>query len=202
MKTRIRFLTVLCAATAFPLIVATPAHAGYIVSLVQQGPNVVATGTGAIDLTGLSLLYHGTYGSQVVPDMAFIATGPTGSPADDVYSGAFSGPSFFGSGSFTFASSGSGDLVGIIGPSPFTLIVPQGYLSGTALSDTAAYYNATFSSLGVTPGTYEWTWGTGANQNFTLEIGAAHTPDNGSTFLLLSGAVVALGYYWRRENVS
>jgi hypothetical protein len=28
----------------------------------------------------------------------------------------------------------------------------------------------------VTPGTYEWTWGTGANQNFTLEIGAVPAP--------------------------
>ena len=77
-----------------------PAQANYIVTLEQVGSDLVATGSGAIDLTGLSLLYHGTYGSQVVPDMAFIATGPTGSPADDVYSGAFSGPSFFGSGSF------------------------------------------------------------------------------------------------------
>ena len=31
-----------------------------------------------------------------------------------------------------------------------------------------AYDNATLSSLGVTPGTYEWTWGVGQNQNFTL----------------------------------
>ena len=31
------------------------------------------------------------------------------------------------------------------------------------------FNNATFASLGVTPGTYVWTWGTGlANQNFTL----------------------------------
>ena len=45
--------------------------------------------------------------------------------------------------------------------------------SGTPLSDHAIYDGQTFASLGVTPGTYEWMWGTGANQNFTLIIGVA-----------------------------
>jgi hypothetical protein len=31
-----------------------PAQAGYVVDLTQQGSNVVATGSGAVDLTGLS----------------------------------------------------------------------------------------------------------------------------------------------------
>jgi len=29
----------------------------------------------------------------------------------------------------------------------------------------------------VTPGTYEWTWGTGVNQNFTLDAVAAAVPE-------------------------
>jgi hypothetical protein len=36
--------------------------------------------------------------------------------------------------------------------------------------DRATYSGATLATLGVTPGTYKWTWGTGANQNFTLQI--------------------------------
>ena len=51
--------------------------------------------------------------------------------------------------------------------------MPQGYVFGTALADTATWADATFSSLGVTPGVYEWTWGSGAHaDSFTLEIGA------------------------------
>jgi hypothetical protein len=72
------------------------------------------------------------------------------------------------------------------------LILPVGYVSGTALSDTSTYNSASFSSLGVTPGIYEWTWGTGANQNFTLDAVAPAVPDSGSTFGLLSLSVVAL----------
>ena len=68
--------------------------------------------------------------------------------------------------------------------------MPPGYLSGAALSDSMTFNNATFASLGVTPGTYVWSWGTGANQNFTLQIGAV--PDAGSTLPLLGFASLGL----------
>jgi hypothetical protein len=70
--------------------------------------------------------------------------------------------------------------------------VPPGYVSGNALSDTSTYNGATFARLGVTPGTYVWAWGAGANQNFTLQIGAARVPDGGSTVSLLSFALLGL----------
>jgi hypothetical protein len=54
------------------------------------------------------------------------------------------------------------------------------------------FNNATLTTLGVTPGTYVWTWGTGANQNFTLQIGPAGVPDTGSTLSLLSLASLGL----------
>src|SRR5207248_11522719 len=53
------------------------------------------------------------------------------------------------------------------GTHEFGLRVP-GYVSGTAGSLT--YGGQTLASLGVTPGTYVWKWGFGANQNFTLQI--------------------------------
>ena len=98
----------------------------------------------------------------------------------DRYDGLFTGPTNFGSGLATSASSGSGDLVGINlfdvldGIGNGLLFLPQGYVSGAALSDSMTFNNATFASLGVMPGTYVWTWGTGLqNQNFTLIIGSA-----------------------------
>ena len=67
---------------------------------------------------------------------------------------------------------------------------PFGYTSDTALSDSASYDNQTFSSLGLTDGTYEWTWGTGADQNFTLIIGGTFIPAPEPSALALLGTAL------------
>jgi hypothetical protein len=153
------------------------AQAGYIVTLQQVGPDVVATGSGAIDLHGLRFFQSGSQNPAIKPrglglfGFAVIYTGPTSSGVD-IYSG-LSGPTSFGANPFLArsASSGSGDMVGIAaGEEGVLLSVPMGYVSGTALSDMATYSDASLATLGVTPGTYVWGWGTGANQNFTLQI--------------------------------
>ena len=153
------------------------AQAGYVVTLEQVGNNVVATGIGPIDLTDLSSAGPGLSGARVSPNGAEIITGPVGSEGllrSDLYTG-YTGPTSFGSGGEAIPNSGgSGDIVGI-GMSGIDLVVPSGYASDSPLSDTATYINQTFASLGVIPGTYEWTWGNGANQNFTLNVGNVST---------------------------
>jgi hypothetical protein len=48
--------------------------------------------------------------------------------------------------------------------------------------------NATFASLNVIPGTYTWTWGTGAHaDSFTLQIGPAGVPEPSTWALMLAG---------------
>ena len=87
--------------------------------------------------------------------------GPTSSTPINVYTG-LTGPSSFGSGSFEDANSGSGSLVGVAGSlAPFPILgVPVGYVSGSSLrTSTDTWDDATFASLGVTPGLYTWTWG-------------------------------------------
>jgi PEP-CTERM motif-containing protein len=64
------------------------------------------------------------------------------------------------------------------------LWVPHGYVSDTPLSDSSTYDGATFASIGVIPGRYEWTWGSGANQNFTLVVG---TPEPSTWAMMLLG---------------
>jgi hypothetical protein len=167
---------------------APPAQAGYIVTLQQVGSKVVATGSGAIDLAGLTFFSPSGGVAEMQPITASIFTGPSSAQPLDMY-GQASGPTSFGSGGGRFANSGSGDAVGIEGIVGF-IFVPQGYLSGSPLSDSATYNSATISSLGITPGVYEWTWGTGVNQNFTVD--AVGAPDSGSTFGLFLFAVATL----------
>jgi hypothetical protein len=169
------------------LLSVLPAHAGYTVTLQQVGPDVVATGSGAIDLTGLTFSQSGSLNPLIqsptlrynVVVFAIINTG-TASSSVDFYVGLLRGPTSFSDRSrplntlLTYASIASGDMVGIAGSGYYGihLSVPTGYVSDTFLSDSATYGGQTFASLGVTPGTYVWTWGTGANQNFTLQITA------------------------------
>jgi hypothetical protein len=131
-----------------------------MVTLAQVGSDVIATGSGAIDLAGLSFVQ--TYSEQgaIQPDNGSITTAPASLTAYYIYNGTITGPTSFGIGGYTLANSGSGDLVAIA-PAINDIGVPVGYVSGNPLSDNATYAGQTFSSLGVTPGTYEWTWGAG-----------------------------------------
>jgi hypothetical protein len=176
-------------------LVASPVQAGYVVTLKEVGNDVVATGSGPIDLTGLS--FDNVFSAQagISPINGAIITGPASATSFDAYTAflGITGPTTFGSGGTTLADSGSGDIVGINGSSK-VLGVPLGYVSGSPLSDTSTYLNQTFSSLGVIPGTYEWTWGTGPNQNFTLIIPTAAIPEPTSLALLgtaLAGLLLA-----------
>ena len=92
-----------------------PAQAGYIVTLKQVGSDVVATGSGAIDLTGLSFFESGSFPGLIAADTGTIITGPTSAmPPANFFQGV-SGPTSFGSGGLRDADSGSGDYVGIGG---------------------------------------------------------------------------------------
>jgi protein with PEP-CTERM/exosortase system signal len=160
----------------------------YTVTLEQMGADVVANGSGPIDLTGL------TFENPSVGGFAHIRAVQgnivTGLQSDtDTYSG-FTGPANFGSGDLFAANTSSGDFVGINALNGF-IFVPRDYVSGAALSDSMTFDNATFASLAVTPGTFVWTWGGGANQNFTLIIPGV--PDGGATVMLLGMALGVLG---------
>jgi hypothetical protein len=172
---------------------ALSAQAGYVVDLTQVGSDVVASGSGAVDLTGLTFFaLLGGPASQIDPGAGIILTGPAPFLGGQ-YTG-ITGPASFGGGSTAFAGSGSGDEVGIFFGN---LVVPANYVSDTPVSDTATYDSQTLSNLGATPGTYKWTWGSGANQNFTLVIGAV-VPEPSTWAMMLLG-FAGLGFVGYRS---
>ena len=162
------------------------ANAAVIMTLEQVGPNVVATGSGTVDLTNLTFAFAGA-GTEMYPAFALLTVGtPTDVPLWDFYT-SVGGPAYFGTGGPAVASTGSGDRLAIYGLG--AIAVPQGYISGTPLYGTASYDNTTLAALGVRTGIYKYSGGSGAHaDSLTLYIGVpAPIPEPASALLLALG---------------
>jgi hypothetical protein len=134
----------------------------------------------------LAFVESATGGVGVVPVIGTVTVGPPGGVLDDIYTG-FTGPLSFGTGIGGFGSSGSGDFFGIVAAQN-EIAVPKGYVSGAALSGSATFDNSTFATLGLTPGTYVYTFGNGADADtFTVHIAGA-VPEPASLALMGLGA--------------
>jgi PEP-CTERM motif len=153
------------------------AQAAYTVTVKQVGSDVQASGSGSINFDALAF-----WGDEIDPSLiaasdGAIIVGPT-TPTNDTYYSGVTGPAItFGTGGIFFADSGSGNVVGLgtfDETSGGIVAVPQDYVSGAPLgTSTDTWTNATISSLGLTPGAYVWSWGSGATADtFTLDIAA------------------------------
>jgi VPDSG-CTERM motif len=172
------------------LAITQSARANFIETITQVGTDVVVTGSGTIDFTDLTLSSTIGAGASIVPNAGIVVIGPVATV--NIWTG-ISGPASFGSGGLTNANNSTGDTVGIRNGANHDLGLAQSYLSGSPLSGTATFNSATFASLMIDPGTYTWTWGTGAHaDSFTIQIGPASVPDAGSTLPLLSFASLGL----------
>ena len=197
-----RFVPIgLLALAAAALLAPAAANATpYVIKLVQQGSNVIAMGSGAFDVSGLTPIPLSSQ-AGMSPSYGAIAVGNASAGFTSYYP-SFSGPVSFGAGGVAFASSESGD-VGAISIGAGVLGAPIGYVSGTNLSGTATWDNATFASLGVTPGTYVWTWGTGADQSFTLMIGSAvGVPEPAALGIFGFGVLLVGGFICLRRRAA
>ena len=188
-------LLLLLSLTLQPGLAVTPASAAFIATMQPSGPDVLITGSGTLDLTALSLQGTGASVPVLFPSRPLIALGGPGSVPTQQYGGSITGPGAFGTGGFLVGTVGTGPRVGLDFGSPTHLRVPTGYVSGSPLSATSTYLGSTFASLGVTPSTYVWSWGSGGNaDSFTLNI----IPEP-STALLLASGLVAMAMGRRRR---
>ena len=73
--------------------ISPPARA-YVVMLEEVGSDVVATGSGPINLTGLNFVGASTDQSQIIPDIGAIVTGPAAATSFTRYSGYTGSPKF------------------------------------------------------------------------------------------------------------
>lgn len=188
-------LTALCSALLLAFCLSPKAEAAYTLTVSQSGSNVVASGSGSINTTALTDAGPASWFAEVYPSFSFgsmIAVGPTSSVGVNNFI-SISGPASFGSGPQVLASSGSGTLVAVMANSGFELA--SSYVSGSGMSGTATWNSQTLASLGLTPGTYTWTWGSGETaDSFTLIIVSPvpATPVPSSLYLGIAG-IVGLG---------
>lgn len=180
-------------------LLAAPARAAVVITLQEQGSDVVATASGTLNVADLSLTDFGNFSTGFInPDGGNIVLGSVGgvfSPYHGYTS--ITGPSSYGGGSlFKTPTSFSGDYVGVALGSQ--LRVPENYTSGTTISSTATWANTDFATLGVTPGDYVWSWGSGANAD-TLTLNASAVPEP-STWALAIGGLVCGGWSLARRR--
>jgi hypothetical protein len=166
------------------------AKGGVILTLNQVGPDVVLNGSGTANLAALTAEQSG--GCQAALNFGQIIAGALG--GCKLY-GNLSGPTSFPTSGAAGAMTSSGAIVGFEDYfGTFLIIVPDVYVSGAALGGTATFSGTTLSAI-TTPGTYVWTWGSGATaDSLTLLIGAPEP----STILPVAGALLGIMVFRNR----
>ncbi len=150
-------------------------QADVIINVEQVGSNIVATGSGTINLTSLTNGSPNHFDGYIAPGVAEVVVGSS------AYMNMWTilpGPKSFGANIYgSYPNSTTGDLFGMGGANmgDNKLCTPVGYVSGFSLSGSSTWNNQTYATLGVTLGTSTtWNWGTGATaDSLTVHIGPA-----------------------------
>lgn len=182
-------LTLFAASATLP----PAARAAYTFMLSQVGADVVASGSGTLNVSALTLSGTTLFNPTLSPDVGLLELGPR-SASVSLYRG-ISGPASFGGGGQIAPSPASGDAVGLGGGT--TLYVPSTFSANSTLYSFGTFANQTFNSLGITPGTYVYTWGTGATAD-SLTVRVVPEPSTYALALVGAVALVGLGQRFRR----
>jgi hypothetical protein len=193
---RLAFTTLAAMLLACP----SASRAEAIINIYNDGlGNVVALGSGTLDTNGLTFLASNLRGaSGINASSAVVAVGQS-NDATSLYFG-ISGPASFGSGTAS-SSSGTGDFFGVSGTGYLT--TPDGYISGSSLLGSMTIDGASITSLGLTDGTYVYTWSSDSLVVNISELAPNAVPEPGSMALVLSAAMIGLGARtWSRRRVA
>ncbi len=153
------------------LTVLSPAYATLTFTLTQEGPDVVARVNGSVNTTAIPPVgspanCNGPAGvGGVQPSTGTLCV--AGSPAQP-HPGIV-GPTSFGPGGTTVADFGAGDIAYVQGITG-TLFLPSGYVSGTGLSGISRFSGTSLALMGVSLGTFTYTFGTGPTADTVVVV--------------------------------
>ncbi|MCX5947249.1 MAG: hypothetical protein NTY67_03365 [Cyanobacteria bacterium] len=172
-----------------------------VVTASEVGGNVVFSGGGTLNLADLSPTLSSCFvNGYVEPNTGIYQGGGVGKCSYSNIYGPISGPTTLGTGrDYVLADSISGDFSGINNLYN-GLVIPDTYTSGGSIFGTSTFLNKTFASLGLTPGIYDWVWGSSNPDSYRLCIGSGPCAPASSSVpgpLPLFGAGVA--FSWSRR---
>jgi len=197
-QSALRRLAVTTLVTLASAVTAVTTQAAYIVNATEVGGDVVFAGSGSLDTSAWFELVPITLQTGVNASESIFA-GPPATTRLYEFPTNFAGPTSIGPGTtFNGYDAGTGDVTGLRFVDQ-NLYTPNGYVSGAALQGTSTLNSTTFANIGLTPGTYEWTWGSGASaDSYTLNVGAVPIP--AAAWLFGSGLLGLVGVARRKAR--
>jgi len=192
---------------------AIAAHSAIVLTVKQDGSDVVVIGSGSANIHGLAPQISAADYTNVLTDIQIYAgpdafTGVTTPPVDVNLWGGLTGPILFGNDPniFEIPSFGFGDLFGIVadnGLGQSLLVLPSGYVSGGSLNGTSRFSGFTLANLGLNPGVFSWTWRTNSNaDSLALRIEPVPAPAPVPAPLPLAGGAMAWSLAKRMRRAS
>lgn len=170
------------------IFVSRDSYADYILTFTESSAGVTATGVGSLNINqpGWSVGCSGSgwpCSSSPVFDNSFLVTGAGGNMEEIQYNSGnvtLSGV-YWSNYPYTLAFSGGGGSVGIWSANN-RIFVPAGYIGGSPLSSSSFYSGTTISQMGLIPGTYTYSWGSGGTADSFVIVISSPAPTVTSIF--------------------
>jgi hypothetical protein len=208
-KIRIDILKLWHLTLCLPIVLTPlPSSASITLRAEQIGPDVVITGSGTANLSGLNFVVDDNFWTNYISDVdVYVGLAAFNDGSVGLYSG-ITGPLSFGNDSNLYELAdnvgSSGDLFGILadnGSGVTQLVLPLGYSSNSPLSGVSRFSSLTIAQLGLTPGQQTtWIWGSGVNaDSLRLEVANSANPVPTPASLLGLGAAFQVARRLRRR---